>query len=409
MSQNTQVPKVTVAIPTYNRSALLKEALQSALAQDYQDMRIVVIDNASPDDTAETVRSLADSRVTYIRNERNIGLLGNLNRALAENSSPYLTILLDDDVLVPSFIRESVEFMDNHPSVGISFTLGQLVDADGNEIKLADVELPPGVTEGARYLQLNSVKRRGGCLSTAMMRATALSKAGPFDSPHTKYTLDVNLYYRIARDYDVGFIPKELVLVRLHPGQDSDQWEDRNTYDSEYVDALSFLITSRLAEDPAFREQIARRLRTLNRRRSEALHTRVNNLYWKWEELLEMAKRELGHVVPKGATIVLVDEGTWGSDVVSDWQPIPFVERDGVYWGAPPDGESGVEELERLRRGGATFVVFGWPAFWWLDHYAELEEYLQAHSVRIFENTRIIVFKFNDRGQGPSPGTTPRS
>lgn len=60
-------PKVTVAIPTYNRSRLLKEAMASVLAQDYLDFRVMVVDNASSDDTEQVVRSFADSRVTYSR------------------------------------------------------------------------------------------------------------------------------------------------------------------------------------------------------------------------------------------------------------------------------------------------------------------------------------------------------
>lgn len=59
--------KVTVVIPTYNRARLLSISLASALAQDYPDFQVIVLDNASSDDTEQVVRSFADSRVTYSR------------------------------------------------------------------------------------------------------------------------------------------------------------------------------------------------------------------------------------------------------------------------------------------------------------------------------------------------------
>ena len=69
--------KLTVGIPTYNRSGLLREAIESVLAQTFTDFRLIVSDNASDDDTPEVVRSFDDERIDYLRTERNIGPIGN--------------------------------------------------------------------------------------------------------------------------------------------------------------------------------------------------------------------------------------------------------------------------------------------------------------------------------------------
>lgn len=394
MNNISRDAKVTIAIPTYNRADLLREALESALSQDYEPLRIVVFDNASRDATAAVVRSFTDPRVEYRRNECNIGHAGNVNRAIVENTSPYLTILFDDDLLLPGFVRESAAFLDTHPSVGISFTLARYIDAQGTPMELADVDLPPGVTNGLQYLDLGSVKRRGGSISSVMMRASAIPEAGLIDSPHTKHTLDVNFYYRAARHFDVGFIPKELAHIRLHPDQHSErEWSsERLGYNAEYIDAIALLLMSDRADDQSYRAGLARRLMTLNRRQSEALQTRVPNLHWTWEELTEMTKRELAEVLPSGATFVLVDENTFGADLVPGRHPIPFIERDGQYWGPPADGATAVHELERLRGAGAAFAVFAWPAFWWLDHYTELDRYLRSQCRCVLNNNRLIVF-----------------
>ena len=71
---------------------------------------------------------------------------------------------------------------------------------------------------------------------------------------------------------------------------------------------------------------------------------------------------------------------------------VPFLERDGQYWGPPPDGDTGIQELERLRKLGADFIVFVWTAFWWLDYYAELHNYLRSRFRCVLENDRMVAF-----------------
>jgi glycosyltransferase involved in cell wall biosynthesis len=88
---------VTVGIPTYNRAALLKEALESVLAQTYSKFRLVISDNASTDETSEVVASYGDARIDYIRAERNIGMIGNFNRLINLRTREFLMLLPDDD------------------------------------------------------------------------------------------------------------------------------------------------------------------------------------------------------------------------------------------------------------------------------------------------------------------------
>jgi hypothetical protein len=109
-------------------------------------------------------------------------------------------------------------------------------------------------------------------------------------------------------------------------------------------------------------------------------------------DLLEIP-RDIAALVPAGESFILVDEDRLGGEAAEGRLAIPFLERDGRYWGAPPDDETAIRELERLRRrSGASLMVFAWPAFWWLDHYAGLREHLRSKFCCVLENERLVAF-----------------
>jgi hypothetical protein len=111
-----------------------------------------------------------------------------------------------------------------------------------------------------------------------------------------------------------------------------------------------------------------------------------------WHEQVQLATREIALVIPPGELFILVDEDNWLISASAGRRAIPFLERDGRYWGPPPDDEIAIRELKRLRQSGASFMVFGWPAFWWLDYYAGLRSYLRSRFRCLLENERIVVF-----------------
>ena len=395
----TRQTKVTIAIPTYNRSRLLKEAIESALAQDYPDFRVVVVDNASSDDTEAVVRSFAEARVTYIRNEINIGCTRNFNRALELNSSPYLSLLMDDDVMLPGFIRESVMMLDEHTEVAFSFTAARYVDVDRVALGVQHTkDMPGGVMDGLEYIELHISGRE--CWiepSTVMMRAAAVANVGPFDSPHSKYSQDLNLWYRLAARFPIAFIPRELVEVRVHQGQISElafRQEGQGHYGTlaEKIDGISYLLESDRAADRSYRAWLAKRLRSLHFNQSMPLHGLIPDLYYSLTERLAMAMEEIARLIPVSDSFILVDQNQWGSQFVTDRRVVPFLERDGQYWGLPPDDQTAIGELERLRESGANFIVFGWPAFWWLDYYSGLGNYLSSRFRCVLKNSRLVAF-----------------
>ena len=110
---------------------------------------------------------------------------------------------------------------------------------------------------------------------------------------------------------------------------------------------------------------------------------------WSWAN---SAAREIATVIPAGETFILADQDELRNELGKDRHIIPFLERDGQYWGCPEDDETAIREIQRLRGAGARFVVFAWPAFWWLDYYSGLSRYLSSKFPCLLRNQRLAIF-----------------
>lgn len=108
------MPKFTIAIPTYNRAAYLRRAIDSALGQSLPDVEVIISDNASTDDTPDVVRAY-NGRVRYHRNSENIGAFGNFALLTKLATGDYFSWLQDDDYIFPRFAERAVSCLDASP------------------------------------------------------------------------------------------------------------------------------------------------------------------------------------------------------------------------------------------------------------------------------------------------------
>ena len=111
-----------------------------------------------------------------------------------------------------------------------------------------------------------------------------------------------------------------------------------------------------------------------------------------WHRLYA-AIQEITRIVPAESSFILVDDGCLEAPgLIAPRRCLPFLEKDGRYWGKPPDDATAIQELERLRKTGASFIVFTWSTFWWFEYYGELHRYLCSHFPCIQQGERIVVF-----------------
>ncbi len=115
------LPKVSVLIPTFRQEDYVSSAISSALDQNYPNLEVIVVDDASPDQTADKVNALHDPRLYYVRNEHNLGRVKNYRRALYELATGEWAVILDgDDFFIdPDFISRAIKLACSEPGIVI--------------------------------------------------------------------------------------------------------------------------------------------------------------------------------------------------------------------------------------------------------------------------------------------------
>lgn len=153
MAVNTQIqePLVSVIIPTYNRSSYLREAIKSAVQQNYKNIEILVSDNCSSENPQAIVESFQDSRIKFWRNETNIGMFANAINTFKKAQGKYVASLNDDDVWNEDFLEKLVPHLEANPDLTLAFCDHYIINASG--------EIDAPTTErNTRYWKRNQLK-----------------------------------------------------------------------------------------------------------------------------------------------------------------------------------------------------------------------------------------------------------
>src|SRR3954451_9083207 len=113
-------PRVSICIPAYGRQRELREAIESVLAQYFEDLEVIVGDDSG--DLGDVVRAVGDPRIDYRRNERRLGMAANWTSVMDRGRGEVIGLRRDDDRLLPGFVSRVVERFDADPAAGIVFT-----------------------------------------------------------------------------------------------------------------------------------------------------------------------------------------------------------------------------------------------------------------------------------------------
>ena len=213
-------PKVSVCIPTFNGVEYLCQAVESVLKQSYQDFEIVIVDNCSTDQTeglVEALKKKSNGCIRYYKNDRNIGLVANLNRCLKYARGAYIKFLCADDMLLPRCIEKMVEGLDLHLSVKLVTGSRLMIDERGNEYGIRRYMNADAVVRG------NQVITRclfGGNFigepTAVMFRKNDLTGCFREDMPQLS---DMDMWFQLLEQGDLLSLETPLCAIRSHAAQ----------------------------------------------------------------------------------------------------------------------------------------------------------------------------------------------
>jgi len=264
-------PIVTVTIPTYNRAHLLRESLESVLAQTVKRLEVIVSDNASTDATADVVASFRDPRVSYTRLERNLGHLANLSRCLGLGTAPLVAIFQDDDLMLPYNIERKLEVLQADEGIVFVHSAFSFIDDEGRLLNekaswwdaQTSIESPEQFVRGTLEWGLRVD------LSSPLMRRRFVQ--GERFEEEEGLAADHGFYLRLGRKGKVAYLDEPLTVSRRHAGSLSVKQEAHLLEGGYYAPSFPYSAGCRAVNE-----------RFLNRYRSEFADVK---------ELRQIAKR----------------------------------------------------------------------------------------------------------------------
>jgi len=214
-------PVVSVVIPCYGYATVLEGCVESVLAKEGVDVRVLILDDCSPDETPAVARRLAasDGRVEYRRNERNLGLIATANRGLEWADGDYVVLLSADDLLTPGSLQRATGVMESNARVGMVYGRPLLAYAGRPLPSPAGRWRTTDVWRGADWIR-RRCRTGHNCISSpeVVVRTSVHRQVGGYD-PACTHASDLNLWLRIAAVSDIAYIrgvPQ--AIYRIHPG-----------------------------------------------------------------------------------------------------------------------------------------------------------------------------------------------
>lgn len=231
------LPLVTVCIPAFNGSLFIEEALRSIENQSYQNIEVIVSDDASSDNTLKIIEAFKNNVdiPVHIFNHKPEGIGSNWNNCLKHATGKYIKFLFQDDVMETDCLEQMVQVMEENPKVGLVASKRCFIIEDNvnnNETKewldkYGDLQKEFTPSNGLYMFTKNifksetffiDPKNKIGEPSTILFKKSIIEEVGYFDEK-LKQILDYEYWYRILKKYPIAIINKPLVKFRLHQNQ----------------------------------------------------------------------------------------------------------------------------------------------------------------------------------------------
>jgi len=196
-----------VVIPTFNRASLLKRSIKSVIDQTYTDLEVIVVDDASTDETEEVVRGLEDHRIRYLRHEKNRGGSAARNTGISAANGKYIAFQDSDDEWFPDKLKKQVLILEeSSPDIGVVYSRFWRIDGENRTL------IPPRQKKKEGDIHRELLKRNFISTQAAVVKRECFSRVGLFDESLPRLQ-DWDLFIRLSRHYKFSFVDEPLVNV----------------------------------------------------------------------------------------------------------------------------------------------------------------------------------------------------
>ncbi len=393
----TNHPLLSTVLLSWNRVDLLRTTVDSYLRTVSIPYELIIVDNNSSDGSRDFIRSVCAGRGNHaaLLLDRNLG--GDaLNLGLAQATGEFLHISANDMEYLPEWDTPLLEKFRCFPELGQLSLLSPFHDIEHGEIWVDKPALRETRNGATIYIALGNIG------DTSIIRREIWDRGVRWQSSgigRFKFPADGLFSNDVKRlGYTVAWNDRYVVL---NWGHNVAEFEKRLAYYLENaagkqdlgIDGLRAQLKEHgyvLRDQPSSAAQIVQVKQFFD---SAAYRRRRD--WQEWMEWLLVVREQLRQLFPSGSCYLFVDDNLFGEDLVPGCRSRPFLERHGEAWGAPEDDQTAIAELQRMRGEGAAFIVFVWPAFWWLDYYTEFVTYLDASARRLASDDRVVVFKLH--------------
>lgn len=210
MDSIAQKPLVSIHICTFNRANLIGKAIESALAQNYPNIEIIIGDDNSTDNTEEIVKKFiaTNQNIFYYKNSENLGITKNRNIAMQKSQGKYIAVLDSDDYwLNENKLTEQVEFLEQNPEYALIGTFTKVVDSDDKEIDILKPETTDDAIRQKLLLQNQFIH------SSVLFRKDDL---GSYDERDFSPVEDFAAWLEIGKNFKFTNLPKVYTAYKKH-------------------------------------------------------------------------------------------------------------------------------------------------------------------------------------------------
>jgi glycosyltransferase involved in cell wall biosynthesis len=207
----TNTPTISVLMPVYNTEKYLNEAIDSILGQSFSDFELIIIDDASTDNSINIINSYQDERIIFIQKEKNTGYTDSLNMGIQMAKGKYIARMDSDDISLPLRFEKQVVFLENNPEVILCGTQIRIIDTDNTSKLPIKNDL----------LKVKMIDKTQFYHPTIMLRKSLLDKENINYDKGKEPAEDYDLWSRLMFLGDIVNLSEVLLEYRVHHEQTS--------------------------------------------------------------------------------------------------------------------------------------------------------------------------------------------